>query len=78
VKTVREQVEALKRRTANVRPSELHALLIDAGFERRFGKGDHWVYSHPDLAYRVTVDPRNPLLPIYVRQSIKAIEEVLQ
>lgn len=48
-----------------------------AGFDRRYGKGDHWIYSHPRLAHNVTIDPRNPLLPVYVSRAIRAIEEVL-
>lgn len=56
----------------------MHALLVAAGFERRFGKGDHWVYTHRRRAYPLTIDPRNPLLPAYVSKAIKAIEEVLE
>lgn len=55
----------------------MHALLIEAGFERRHGKGDHWVYSHPKRATPLTIDPANPLLPTYVSKAIKAIEEVM-
>ena len=74
---IREQLDALRKRRRNVRPDQLHALLIAAGFTRRHGKGDHWVYSHPLLTERLTVDPRNPLLPAYVSRAIRAIEEVL-
>mgnify|MGYP001286682563 FL=1 len=55
----------------------MHALLVAAGFERRYGKGDHWIYTHPDRPYPLTIDPRNPLLPAYVSKAIRAIEEVL-
>jgi predicted RNA binding protein YcfA (HicA-like mRNA interferase family) len=55
----------------------MHKLLCDAGFERRQGKGDHWVYSHPDSRYLLTIDPKNPLLPVYVWKAIRAIEEVI-
>jgi predicted RNA binding protein YcfA (HicA-like mRNA interferase family) len=72
-----ERVDALKKRRRSVRPQEVHALLIDAGFRRRYGKGDHWVYTHADLSYPLTVDPRNPLLPVYVSRVIRAVEEVL-
>jgi predicted RNA binding protein YcfA (HicA-like mRNA interferase family) len=48
-----------------------------AGFIRRQGKGDHWVYTHPKRRFPLTVDPRNPLLPVYVGKAIRAIEEVL-
>ncbi len=74
---LREDLDQLKKRRRSVRPNELHAFLTAAGFGRRFGKGDHWVYSHPSLDYRLTIDPRNPLLPVYVSHAIRAIEEAL-
>ena len=75
---LREEVERLKQRRRSVRPQLLHRILDQAGFTRRFGKGDHWVYHHPDLpGRRLVIDPRNPLLPVYVTKAIRAIEEVL-
>lgn len=67
----------LKKRRRSVRPEEIHALLTEAGFDRRYGKGDHWVYTHPAREYPLTVDPVNPLLPAYVTKAIRAIEEVM-
>ena len=56
----------------------MHALLSEAGLERRYGKGDHWVYTHPRRRFPLTIDPRKPhLLPAYVSSAISAIEEVL-
>jgi predicted RNA binding protein YcfA (HicA-like mRNA interferase family) len=55
----------------------MHALLSEAGFERRYGRGDHWVYRHPLRRRPLTIDPHNPLLPAYVSAAIRAIEEVL-
>ncbi len=72
-----DELEQLKRARRSVRPRDLHKLLERAGFERRCGKGDHWVYTHPRRRYPLTVDPRNPLLPVYVSKAIRAIEEVL-
>lgn len=72
-----ERLESLKKRRRSVRPQEMDSLLIDAGFQRRYGKGDHWVYSHPELPYPLTIDPRTPLLPAYVSKAIRAMEEVL-
>lgn len=74
---VSERIDALRKRRRSVRPQEMDALLTDAGFRRRHGKGDHWVYTHPDLPYPLTIDPANPLLPAYVSKAIRAIEEVL-
>lgn len=75
-KSIAQQVDRLKTRRRSTRPAELHRFLVDAGFERRMGKGDHWVYSHPELAYPLTIDPRNPLLPAYVSKALRAVKEV--
>jgi predicted RNA binding protein YcfA (HicA-like mRNA interferase family) len=72
-----KQLAAIKRRRRSVRPEEMHALLTEAGFERRFGRGDHWVYTHERRRFPLTIDPRKPLLPVYVSKAIRAIEEVL-
>jgi hypothetical protein len=40
-------------------------------------KRDHWVYTHPQRPFPLTIDPRNPLLPAYVSKTISAIEEVI-
>jgi predicted RNA binding protein YcfA (HicA-like mRNA interferase family) len=74
---LRSDLARLKQSRRSVRPGDLHALLCRAGFERRQGKGDHWVYSHPKRRFPLTIDPRNPLLPAYVSKAIRAIEEVL-
>jgi predicted RNA binding protein YcfA (HicA-like mRNA interferase family) len=71
-------MDALRRRKASVRASELHQLLIDAGFVHTSGKGDHWRYKHPAWLGRVTIDPRKPHpLVAYVVKALAALEEVL-
>lgn len=74
---LKEKLEDVKKRRRSVDPSEMHALLAEAGFDRRYGKGDHWVYTHRQRRYPLTIDPRKPLLPAYVSKAIRAIEEVL-
>lgn len=74
---VEQRLAQLKTRRRSVPPDEMHALLAEAGFERRYGKGDHWVYTHSARRFPLTIDPRNPLLPVYVSKAIRAIEEVL-
>ncbi len=74
---LRGKLASLKQRRRSVRPAELHVLLAEAGFDRRYGKGDHWVYTHSRRRFPLTIDPRNPLLPAYVSKAIRAIEEVL-
>lgn len=75
--TIEEHLESLKKRRLSVEPDEMHALLSEANFERRHGKGDHWVYTHPDRRFPLVIDPRRPPLPAYVSKAIRAIEEVL-
>jgi hypothetical protein len=75
---LRSELARLKLSRRSVRPGDLDTLLCRAGFERRQGKGDHWVYTHPRRPFPLTVDPRNPLLPTYVGKAIRAIEEVLE
>ncbi|MGH7870041.1 MAG: hypothetical protein ACREP9_20990 [Candidatus Dormibacteraceae bacterium] len=75
---LRERLEAIKRRRRSVRPKEIHSLLNAAGFMHRSGKGDHWVYTHIRRKFPLVIDPRNPLLPVYVAKAIAAIEEVLR
>ena len=74
---IEQDLASLKKRRRSVRPAEADALLTEAGFQRRSGKGDHWVYTHAKRRFPLTIDPRNPLLPTYVSKVIKAIEEVL-
>ena len=75
---IEERLAQLRKARRSVRPDEMHALLSEAGFERRSGKGDHWVYTHPKRRFPLTIDPRKPhLLPVYVSRAISAIEEVL-
>jgi predicted RNA binding protein YcfA (HicA-like mRNA interferase family) len=74
---LKAELASLKTRRRSVKPRDMHARLTEAGFTRRHGKGDHWVYTHPGRATPLTIDPRNPLLPAYVTKAIKAIEEVL-
>jgi hypothetical protein len=72
-----QRITSLKTRRRSVDPREIDVLLAEAGFERRYGKGDHWVYTHPRRRFPLTIDPRKPLLPVYVSKAIRAIEEVL-
>jgi antitoxin HicB len=58
-----QQLAEIKKRRRSIRPEEMHALLTEAGFERRYGRGDHWVYSHTRLTYPVTIDPGTRCCP---------------
>ncbi|HXU25082.1 MAG TPA: hypothetical protein VN697_13720 [Tepidiformaceae bacterium] len=65
------------RESTSVDPAELHSIPIALGFGFRPAKGDHRLYFHPRLRFPVGVDPRQPLLPVYVRKALIAIDEVM-
>ena len=75
---LREDLAEVKQRRRSVDPGDLHALLTEAGFVRRYGRRDHWVYTHPARRFPLTIDPRRPLLPAYVSKALRAIEEVIE
>lgn len=72
-----KRIEVLRASARSTSPSELESILLALGFERRPGKGDHRIYRHAGTGVRLIIDPRKPLLPVYVRLALKAIDEVL-
>jgi hypothetical protein len=72
-----KRIEAMRRSPRQVRFTQLRTAMLAAGFSVRSGSGDHWNFSHPQLSYVVTVDPRRPfVLPVYVRACLKALDAV--
>jgi predicted RNA binding protein YcfA (HicA-like mRNA interferase family) len=57
---------------------ELRTVLESAGFVLQGIRGSHWVYRHPAGTRPVVIPYRRPLLPIYVKQALDAIDEVLE
>lgn len=53
-------------------------MLEAAGFVLRSTRGSHWVYHHPNGTMPIVIPYRRPLLPVYVRQALDAIDEVLE
>ena len=72
-----KRIERMRLSTKAVDPAELHGILIALGFNFRPAKGDHRLYFHPRLRFPVGIDPRKPLLPVYVRRALIAIDEVM-
>ncbi|WP_312560884.1 hypothetical protein [Anaerospora sp.] len=70
----------IRNNKRSVRFEDLNTLMTKVGgFECRQGDGDHYVFSHPDLSYHISVDcrgKREPLLIVYVLKSLKAFDEV--
>lgn len=72
-----DELERLAQRRRSVRPTELHRILVRAGFTAREGRGSHRVYRHPNLVLILTIpQSRNPVRAVYVDEAIKAIREV--
>jgi len=76
---VRDEIERLRRRPANVRPDELAALAKAAGWNTRRGGRHRWVFQKPEQP-RPIVIPDHPgnLTPRIVRMVLNQIEAALE
>jgi predicted RNA binding protein YcfA (HicA-like mRNA interferase family) len=70
----------IENNPADVKFDDLRTLLTKTGgFNCRQGKGDHYVFSHPDLMEMLIVDSRgkkSPLKAIYVKKALKLYHQV--
>jgi hypothetical protein len=73
-----QRLARIRASPRNVRFEDLRSVLVAHGFVGRLGARNHWVFGHDLLTYHVTVDPRRPLLQVYVRAALKALDEVLE
>ena len=75
---IEKELEKLRQNPKNVRPEQLEKVLLRLGFEKRAAKGSHSVYKMK--GYRpLTIPYRRPfLLPIYVKEALKRIDEILE
>jgi hypothetical protein len=72
-----KRLAAIRNNPRAVRFEDLRSVLEAAGFTGRRGKGDHWVFAHPAISNRLTIDPRRPyLLKVYVMQALAALDDV--
>lgn len=71
-----KRIERLRRSQHGVRPGELRAVLESAGFTLVRTKGSHHIFSHPRQRRLLVVPYRRPLLPVYVRKALEAIDEL--
>jgi predicted RNA binding protein YcfA (HicA-like mRNA interferase family) len=51
-------------------------VLVDFGFVRARVAGSHQLYKHPALKERLVIPRRRPILPVYIKQALEAIDEV--
>ena len=71
-----KRIERLRRSRNGVRPEELQAVLESAGFTLVRTRGSHHIFAHPELPARLVVPYRRPLLPVYVRKALEAIDQL--
>ena len=70
-----KRLETIRNNPRGVRPEELEQVLIDAGFNWDFGKGDHRVYRHPN-GRRFSLDfGRNPVRRVYVEAVLALLSD---
>ncbi len=72
------RIERLRRSQTDVSPEALRTALEWFGFELERTTGSHWQYWHPALVEKVVVPYRRPVKPVYVRNALKAIDEVMR
>ena len=72
------RIERLRRSQTDVSPEELRTALGWFGFELERVTGSHWQYRHPALFEKVVIPYRRPVKPVYVRDALKAINEVMR
>ncbi len=70
------RIERLRRSQTDVSPEQLRAALESVGFELVNIVGSHWHYRHRSRAGKLVIPYRRPVLPVYVRNALKAIDEV--
>ena len=71
------RIERLRRSQTDVSPDQLRTALESVGFTLERIRGSHYRYSHPALARNLIIPYRKPLRPVYVRDALKAIDEVM-
>ena len=72
------RIERLRRSQTDVSPETLRTALEWFGFELERITGSHWQYRHPTLVEKVVIPYRRPVKRAYVRDALKAIDEVMR
>lgn len=69
----------IKRNPNNVEFGEIQNLLHIAGFIERKGKGDHFIFFHPELnGYKenITIPYNRPIKVVYIKKALKLLEKL--
>ena len=60
----------------DITPEELKSYLNFRGFQIQSVNGDHFIYYHPKLNYRLTIVKKNPVAFAYIKNVKSAIIEM--
>lgn len=71
------RIERLRRSQTDVSPEQLRTVLESVGFTLERISGSHYRYFHAALARSLIIPYRRPVLRVYVRDAIEAIDEVM-
>ena len=71
------RIERLRRSQTDVSPEQLRTALESVGFELVRTQGSHVHYRHPAFPKLVSIPYRRPVKAAYVREALKAIDEVM-
>ena len=71
------RIERLRRSQTDVSPEQLRTALESVGFELVRAQGSHYHYRHPAFARLVSIPYRRPVKRAYVREALKAMDEVM-
>jgi predicted RNA binding protein YcfA (HicA-like mRNA interferase family) len=76
----RKRLERIRQNATNVSLEDLRRVLEDYGFQYKHATGSHYSFSYIlDRQTKLFVVPfRRPLKPIYVKQAIKLIDQIIQ
>lgn len=69
-------IAKIKNNPKNVRFETIHNLLINHGFEVRQPKNGSSHYHYKLGRYLLTIPRKDPVKEIYIKQAIKALEEM--
>ena len=70
------RLQRARQNPKNVRFNELVRIYEDHGFTVRPGRGSHYVAYHPSSPRNISFPRQNPMKPNYVRDALKAIDEL--
>lgn len=71
------RIERLRRSQTDVSPEQLRAVLESVGFVLVRSQGSHYHYRHPAFSRLVSIPYRKPVKRSYVREALRAIDEVM-